>query len=65
MTEEQVLLAEEKEGVMTLTLNRPQAMNSLNFSMLHSLRDQVEALRFRSDIRVVIITGSGDKAFCS
>lgn len=65
MTEEQVLLAEEKEGIMTLTLNRPQAMNSLNFSMLHSLREQVEALRFRSDIRVVIITGSGDKAFCS
>ena len=65
MTEEQVLLAEEKDGIMTLTLNRPQAMNSLNFSMLYSLRDQVEALRFRSDIRVIIITGAGDKAFCS
>ncbi len=65
MTEEQVLLTEEKDGIMTLTLNRPQAMNSLNFSMLHYLQNQVEALRFRSDIRVVIITGSGDKAFCS
>jgi enoyl-CoA hydratase/carnithine racemase len=65
MTEEQVLLAEEKDGIITLTLNRPQAMNSLNFSLLYSLRDQVEALRFRSDIRVVIITGAGDKAFCS
>ncbi|RPJ18228.1 MAG: enoyl-CoA hydratase, partial [Desulfobacteraceae bacterium] len=65
MTEEQVLLAEEKDGVITLTLNRPQAMNSLNFGLLRSLRDQVEALRFRSDVRVVIITGAGDKAFCS
>lgn len=65
MTEEQVLLTEEKDGIMTLTLNRSQAMNSLNFSMLYALRDQVEALRFRSDIRVVIITGAGDKAFCS
>lgn len=65
MTDEQVLLAEEKDGIITLTLNRPQAMNSLNFSLLHSLRDQVEALRFRADIRVIIITGAGDKAFCS
>ncbi|RPH51258.1 MAG: enoyl-CoA hydratase [Desulfobacteraceae bacterium] len=65
MTDEQVLLAEEKDGIITLTLNRPQAMNSFNFGMLHALRDQVEALRFRSDIRVVIITGAGDKAFCS
>jgi enoyl-CoA hydratase/carnithine racemase len=65
MAEEQVLLAEEKDGIITLTLNRPQAMNSLNFSLLRSLKDQVEVLRFKSDIRVVIITGAGDKAFCS
>jgi enoyl-CoA hydratase/carnithine racemase len=60
-----VLLVEEDAGVVTLTLNRPDVMNSLNFQLLHALRDQIEALRFRRDIRVVIIVGAGDKAFCS
>jgi enoyl-CoA hydratase/carnithine racemase len=60
-----VLLVEEDAGVVTLTLNRPEVMNSLNFQLLHALRDQIEALRFRRDIRVVIIVGAGEKAFCS
>jgi enoyl-CoA hydratase/carnithine racemase len=60
-----VLLIEEDAGIVTLTLNRPEVMNSLNFALLHALRDQIESFRFRSDIRVVIITGSGEKAFCA
>ncbi len=60
-----ILLAEEDAGILTLTLNRPDVMNSLNFPLLRALRDQIEAVRFRSDIRVVIITGSGEKAFCA
>ncbi len=60
-----VLLVKEDAGVVTLTLNRPDVMNSLNFSLLHALRDQIESFRFRRDIRVVIITGAGDKAFCA
>ena len=60
-----VLLVEENAGVVTLTLNRPEVMNSLNFPLLHALRDQIESVRFRADVRVVIITGSGEKAFCA
>ena len=60
-----ILLAEEDAGILTLTLNRPDVMNSLNFPLLHALREQIEAIRFRNDIRVVIITGSGEKAFCA
>ena len=59
------LLVDEDAGILTLTLNRPEVMNSLNFPLLHALRDQIESLRFRTDVRVVIITGSGDKAFCA
>jgi enoyl-CoA hydratase/carnithine racemase len=62
---EDVLLAKEEEGVATLTLNRPEVMNSFNFALLHALRDQIEGFRFRRDIRVVIVTGAGEKAFCS
>jgi len=60
-----LLLVDEKAGVVTLTLNRPDVMNSLNFPLLHALRDQIESYRFRSEVRVVIITGSGEKAFCA
>jgi enoyl-CoA hydratase/carnithine racemase len=63
--DDNILLAEEDAGILTLTLNRPDVMNSLNFALLNALRDRIEAIRFRSDIRVVIITGSGEKAFCA
>lgn len=60
-----ILLTEEKEQVALLTLNRPEVMNALNFPLLYALKEQIEALRTRSDIRVIIITGAGDKAFCA
>jgi enoyl-CoA hydratase len=60
-----VLLFEEKDQVAVLTLNRPQVMNSLNFDMLLALKERVEAIRFNPDIRVVVITGAGEKAFCA
>jgi enoyl-CoA hydratase/carnithine racemase len=63
--DDNILLVEEDGGTLTLTLNRPEVMNSLNFPLLHALRDRIETVRFRSDIRVVIITGSGEKAFCA
>jgi enoyl-CoA hydratase/carnithine racemase len=63
--DERVLLKEEKDGVVVLTLNRPEVMNAFNFPMLFALKEQVEALRFNPDIRVIIITGSGQKAFCA
>jgi len=62
---DQVLLVEEKDGVAVLTLNRPEVMNSFNFALLHALKEQIEALQFKAGIRVVIITGSGQKAFCA
>ena len=60
-----VLLIEEESDVVTLTLNRPEVMNSFNFAMLHALRDQIDSIRFKPDIRVVIITAAGEKAFCA
>jgi enoyl-CoA hydratase/carnithine racemase len=60
-----VLLVEEDSGIATLSLNRPQVFNSLNFELLHALGNRIESFRFRRDLRVIIITGSGEKAFCS
>jgi len=60
-----ILLTEQKDGIVTLTLNRPEVMNSFNFALLHALEAQIKSLRFQTEVRVVIITGSGDKAFCA
>ncbi len=62
---EKVLLAEEKDGIAVLTLNRPQVMNSFSVALLDSLKEQVDALKFDNNVRVVIITGAGRKAFCA
>jgi enoyl-CoA hydratase/carnithine racemase len=63
---EQPVVLEERTGqTLILTLNRPEVMNSFNFAMLRGLQEKIDALRFDPEIRVVIITGAGDKAFCA
>jgi len=59
-----VLLVEKKDGIATLTLNRPDQMNALSAELLHALADEIEGLRTDNDIGVVILTGAG-RAFCA
>lgn len=63
--EEQLVLEERSNQVALLTLNRPDAMNSLNFGMLRALKAKMEAIQLDPDVRVVIVTGAGEKAFCA
>ena len=63
--EENCLLTEEKDSVLYITLNRPTMMNSVNFSMLNALNAAIENVRFNKEVRAVVITGAGDKAFCA
>ncbi|MDZ7758931.1 MAG: enoyl-CoA hydratase-related protein [Desulfovermiculus sp.] len=65
MTDQVLEVHEDEQGILTLGLNRPQVMNSLNFDLLRALDEQIRKVRFRSDIRVLIITGAGEKAFCA
>jgi 2-(1,2-epoxy-1,2-dihydrophenyl)acetyl-CoA isomerase len=51
-------------GVLTLTLNRPEALNALNRDMTRSLRDAMEEAARDRTVGVVIITGAG-RAFCA
>lgn len=58
------LLSQLEEGVLTLTLNRPEARNALSFDMLTALSKQLAAAEINNQVRVIVITGA-DKAFCS
>ena len=60
----QVLRSKEARGVVTLTLNRPQAFNALSETMLSQLQGELDAIASDDSIRVVIIAAAG-KAFCA
>ena len=64
-TKKDLLLTEEKNQAIILTMNRPEVMNCLNFELLYAIRDKIESLYYRTDIRTVIITGMGEKSFCA
>jgi len=59
------LLQEVSDGILTITLNRPEVMNALNLPLLEALDELVDQVRFQKAVRVIIITGAGKRAFCS
>lgn len=58
------VLFDVSEGVATITLNRPDQMNSINGDLSAGLMDSLKQVRSRDDIRVAVLTGSG-RAFCA
>ena len=59
-----ILRSKDARGVITLTLNRPQAFNALSETMLSDLQRELDAIAGDDSIRVVIIAAAG-KAFCA
>jgi enoyl-CoA hydratase len=59
------ILYTKKEHVATITLNRPKSLNALNSALLTELRGVLEDIESDAGVRVVVITGAGDKAFCA
>jgi len=60
-----ILLAEERDGTLLLTLNRPESMNAMSMELADMLLARLETVAARRDIRAIIITGAGDRAFCA
>ncbi|MFY0744087.1 enoyl-CoA hydratase-related protein [Solibacillus silvestris] len=54
---------EQKDFIAYVTLDRPDMLNAFNYEMLEQLRNVMESIQIHPDIRLVIVTGSGDKAF--
>ena len=62
--QEPVLLRQDREGITTLTMNRPQQMNLLTGEMLDALQAALDAIAVDSSVRVVVLAGAG-KGFCA
>lgn len=58
------ILTTVEEHIATITLNRPEKLNALNMTMLADLEMALIGLENNRDVRVVLLTGSGERAFC-
>lgn len=65
MTEKVVQVIKSEDGVAVITLNRLEAANALSLQMLYELHEAIYDIKFDRQIRCVIVTGAGDKAFCA
>jgi len=63
-TDDPVLLSDDRDGVRTLTLNRPRRKNAINPELWIALRDALNAAGRDRSVRAMVITGSGG-SFCS
>jgi len=62
--EEPVLIREDRDGICTLTMNRPRQMNLLTSEMLAALQSAFDSIAADPSVRVVVLTGAG-KGFCA
>jgi enoyl-CoA hydratase/carnithine racemase len=59
MTEAPILLREDRDGIATLTLNRPQARNALSLGLIAALQAELDAIAVDKSVRVVVIAANG------
>jgi enoyl-CoA hydratase len=64
MSENNAVLTEKRDRVLLITLNRPDAMNSINGDLSHGLMAAIESLNADSDLTAGVLTGAG-RGFCA
>lgn len=65
MTAYETLLYEVKDHIGLLTLNRPESINAVNLRMMEELEDFWNQRKQDEQVRVIILSGGGEKGFCS
>ncbi|GMX67446.1 enoyl-CoA hydratase [Paenibacillus elgii] len=63
--EKTVLSTSIGNGIVLITLNRPEAANALSIKMLEELRAAAAACKFDRSVRCIVVTGAGEKTFCA
>ena len=61
----ELVVLSKSNHVAVITLNRPDALNSLNSDLCKRFLEILEEIERDDDLRVVIITGAGEKSFCA
>jgi enoyl-CoA hydratase/carnithine racemase len=60
-----LLVVDSESHIATLTLNRPEALNAISRQLAAELLATCDSLTRREDVRAVIVTGAGERAFCA
>ena len=63
VNKEAMILSNLNDGFLTLTINRPSQLNALNSNVIRDLSLLIEEAQSRPEVRVIILTGAGEKAF--
>jgi enoyl-CoA hydratase/carnithine racemase len=56
---------EVSASIARVTINRPERRNAMSYGVMQGLRDAMARARDDTDVRVVVLTGAGDRAFCA
>jgi enoyl-CoA hydratase len=62
---QQIIYSKEENGIVKITINRPEVRNALNKTVRQELKKAIDKIASDKDARAVIITGAGDKSFIS
>ena len=65
MADYETLVVRKDNGVAWVTLNRPNVHNAFNIQMRNELKDCWRSLRYDDEVRCVVLTGAGERAFCT
>lgn len=57
------LLHQSKDGIALLTLNRPDKLNAISYAMIEALMASLDRIERDPEVRVIILTGAGERAF--
>ena len=64
-TESPVVLHERRDRALWIIINRPERRNAINAEVMAGIVAGIDAAQANPDIRVIVLTGAGDKAFCA
>lgn len=57
------IICDRSDGILTITLNRPEKLNAINYEMADDIFETLDASESDHDIRAIIMTGAGERAF--
>ena len=60
-----VLVEKNDRGYMKLILNRPERRNAVSYQLMEDLEEAIDDASQDESVKVLVVTGSGDRAFCS
>src|SRR5690625_2125485 len=62
---DEVIFKKEMNGLGIITLNRPDALNALSYHMIYSIKQKLNEWNYDDQIKLIILEGTGNRAFCA